>query len=171
MKPWLQLAVLAVACGIAGSAQAAPKPDDATFSVTPKPTASIRIEHRFASEPEVGQALEITLTITSGDALTGALLTLGADDPLALIEPLTAVALGALAAGESAEVVVTVLPLIEQTHYLNVTVAGETSGGQQVKSVAIAIRPPGRALRKAASDPAGKSDESVRSFGAIETVR
>ncbi len=98
-------------------------------------------------------------------------LSLAADDPLAIIEPIATVALGDLGGGQAVDVGVTVLPLVVQTHYLTVTVSGTIGGLVQTRSISVPIRLAEAGLRKAENEVAGKTTERVRSFGAIETVR
>lgn len=144
-------------------------PDRAAF--IGKPTAPIRIGHVIAGTPAVGQPVTITLTVTPGTDLVGASLALRAADSLVVIDPVGAVSLGDLAANESAELVVTVLPLAAGTQYLGVSVEGTLAGLRQARNVTIAIRLPGAVEQDAAGASAGKSDETVRSFEAVETVR
>lgn len=162
----------ALVCLIFASASvgAAPKPDPATPVGTGKPTAPIAISHRFASPPAVGQPVEVILSISAPNGMTRANLTLSADDPLAMIDPIDGLGLATLSAGEGTDVAVTVLPLLDQTHYLGVTVRAIIDGIEQTRSVAVPIRLPGSELRKAVAKPAGNGGQSVRSFEAIETV-
>lgn len=145
---------------------AAPVPD--------KPTAPIGIAYTFAGEPAVGNALEITLTVSAGAPLRDIVVTLGADDPLPILEPVMPVGLGALAAVESKDVSVTVLPLVARTHRLRVSVSALIGGRPQTRALVVPIRlaPPGPAKPAApAGNAAGKNENAVRSFRAVETVR
>ena len=171
MKTLLVTMTLALGCGLLATGQTAERRAEPGAIFTPKLVAPIGIAHSFSSEPRIGQALEITLTITPAVALSGAVLSLGADDPLALIEPLGVVDLGRIEATESATVLVTVLPLVEQTHYLRVAVSGDMGGQQQSRNIVVAIRLPTSELRKSASDVTGNKTQTVRSFESIESVR
>jgi hypothetical protein len=97
--------------------------------------------------------------------------TLDADDPLPVLEPVAPVDLGALAAGESKEVTVTVLPLVEQTHYLRVSVTAVIGGAAQTRAIDVPIRLAGAKASKPQSEAPGKNEEAVRSFRGVETVR
>jgi hypothetical protein len=103
--------------------------------------------------------------------MTRANLSFSADDPLAMIDPVDGLGLATLSAGEGTDVAVTVLPLLDQTHYLSVTVSAIIDGVEQTRSVAVPIHLAGSELRKAEAKPAGNGVERVRSFEAIETVR
>lgn len=169
MKPIILLLAMLVALPV--PAGAAPKRDQAAAGDAPKPMAPIAITHRFANAPAVGQPLDLTLSIQAQGDLTSVNLSLAADDPLAMIDPVDTIGLGALAAGEASDVTVTVLPLIDQTHYLSVTVTAMIDGIAQSRSVAVPIRLPRSGGQKTDDDGIGTSQESVRSFEAIETVR
>lgn len=171
MKPGSRIG-LALAClvFVAASVEAAPKPEQSVPGGTGKPTAPIAISHRFASPPAVGQPVEVILSISAPNGMTRANLSLSADDPLAMIDPVDGLGLATLSAGEGTDVAVTVLPLLDQTHYLSVTVSAIIDGIEQTRSVAVPIRLSGSELRKAAAKPAGNGEERVRSFEAIETV-
>ena len=150
--------------------QTAPSREQAP-TATSKPTAPIGITHRFASPPQVGQPLEVIFSITADADLSQVNLNFAADDPLAMIDPIDGVGLLPLIAGEGADVAVTVLPLINQTHYLSVSVTAIIEGVAQTRSISVPIRLPGSDLRKAEVAPTGNNEERVRSFQAIETVR
>jgi hypothetical protein len=165
---WLVSVALLATVPMAG--QTAPEREQAP-AVTPKPTAPIGISHRFASPPQVGQPLEVILSITADADLSQVNVQFGTDDPLAMIDPIDGVGLSPLIAGDGADVAVTVLPLIDQTHYLSVSVTAVIDGVAQTRSVAVPIRLPGSDLRKAEAVPTGNNQERVRSFQAIETVR
>jgi hypothetical protein len=164
-------AALAGLVFVAASVGAAPKPERTAPAGTGKPTAPIAISHRFASPPAVGQPVEVILSISASGGMSQANLFLSADDPLAMIDPIDGLGLATLSAGEGTDVAVTVLPLLDQTHYLSVTVSAVIDGVEQTRSVAVPIRLPGSELRKAAAKSAGNGEERVRSFEAIETVR
>jgi hypothetical protein len=163
--------VLAGLVLLAAAAVAAPKRDSVEPAGTGKPTAPIAISHRFASPPAVGQPVEVILSISAPGGMTEASLSFAADAPLAMIDPVDGRGLATLAAGVGTDVAVTVLPLLDQTHYLSVTVSAVIDGVAQTRSVAVPIRLAGSELRKAAAKPAGNGEERVRSFEAIETVR
>lgn len=153
-------------------AVAAPGREAARMNGAPKPVAPIAITHEFRGEPMVGMPLELTLSIAAERDLTDVSVTLTADDPLAMIEPVGAVGLGALSAGAASELTVTVLPLVDQTHYLGVTVTAIIDGTTQTRSVSVPIRMPGSGQRKADQAPASqKAEEHLRSFEASETIR
>ena len=88
-----------------------------------------------------------------------------------MIDPIEGVGLSPLTADVGTHVSVTVLPLIDQTHYLGVTVTAIIDGVAQTRSISVPIRLPGSELRKSEDVPAGNNEERVRSFQAIETVR
>jgi len=171
MRTMLILALTAAPL-LAGEALAAQRQKSEDGGFTAKLTAPIGIGHELSREPAVGQVLEVRLTITPGEPLTNAVVSLGADDPLAIIEPTADVALDAIAAGESGEVNVTVLPLLNETQYLRVSVTGDIGGSRQTRSLSVAIRLPGDAVTtEPGAGAEASTDESVRSFKAIETVR
>jgi hypothetical protein len=163
--------VLACLVLVSASVGAAPKPEQSTQSGTAKPTAPISISHRFSAPPAVGQPVEVILSISAPNGMTRANLSFSADDPLAMIDPVDGLGLATLSAGEGTDVAVTVLPLLDQTHYLSVTVSAIIDGVEQTRSVAVPIHLAGSELRKAEAKPAGNGVERVRSFEAIETVR
>lgn len=163
---------IAAPAGYAGSAgYVAPAGHAAPAGTTAKPTAPIAIAVRFADAPAIGQPLSVTLSVSVEQDMSAASLSVTADDPLAVIEPIDTVALGDIAAGESVDIGVTVLPLVVQVHYMNVTVSGTIGGLVQTRSINVPVRLAGAGLRKAENEVAGKTTERVRSFGAIETVR
>jgi hypothetical protein len=135
-----------------------------------KPTAPIAIEWELAASPVVSQPLALTLTITSDIAIVGARLTLAVDDPLVLIEPAAETALDTLLPGEPVTVVVRVLPLIAQTQYLRVAVAGEGNGSPQLRTLSVPIRfehpLPDKDSPAVSQSPA----DGVQSLQAVETV-
>lgn len=171
MRSRFMLAVLASLMLVGLPGRAAEPTDREPLPFAPKATAPIGIVYKLKDEPRVGVSLDVALTVSAGAALADAELTLGADDPLALIDPLAPVDLGTFEQGEKRELVVTVLPLLAQTHYLRVAVAADIDGVRQTRSVVVPIRIPDAAPRKSTSQTAGKSDDSVRSFEAIETDR
>jgi len=142
-----------------------------TQSGSAKPTAPIAITHRFSSPPKVGQPVEVILSIESDAEISEARLSFAADDPLAMIDPVGGVGVSGISAGQGANIAITVLPLLDQTHYLNVTVRALIDGVEQSRSIVVPIRLPGSELRKTTVEPAGNAEERVRSFEAIETVR
>lgn len=172
MKTGTTLSLFAIGLLAASQAQAARAHKTADGVFGGKPLAPIAISWEIGNAPAVGQVVEIALDITPAMDLRGAVLTLGADDPLALIEPAAEVSLGDLEAGQSTAIAVSVLPLIDQTHHLDVIVRGEIGGQPQVRSIAIAIRLPGGELRKTEeAAPAQRSvAEAVQSMPAVETV-
>jgi len=137
---------------------------------TAKPMSPIAIDYQFDGEPAVGQPLRLSLSISAASEMTGLSLMLAAGDPLAMIDPLGPMGLALLAAYEPAEFEITVLPLTEQTHYLNVTVTASLEGVQQTQSIAVPIRLGDARLEKSAGDTADASAEGVRSFRAVETI-
>ena len=134
-----------------------------------KPTAPIGISWELSDEPRVGQPLTIDLTIAADIELAAAKLTLGVDDPLSLISPATETPLGSLMPGTPLGIAVTVLPLSAETHYLRVSVSGESGGQPQFRSVSIAIRFEGVATSKDTPD-AARPAEAIHSLPAVETV-
>lgn len=157
---------------VAIPAASAPARSASSADVAPKPVAPISIRHEFGSDPIVGMPLDLALSIVAESDLNGIVVTLGVDDPLALIEPVGAVELGSLAAGEEADIAVTVLPLVDQTHYLGVTVTATINGVPQTRSVSVPVRMSVAGQRKAEEEPASqKAEEHLRSFEAIETIR
>jgi hypothetical protein len=164
------LATVALAGFAPIAGQAAPSHDNPS-EITTKPTAPIAISYHFGNVPQIGQPVEVIISVTSNIEMSQVEVRFIADDPLALIDPLDGVGLASVAAGEDAELSITVLPLLDQTHYLGVNVTAVIDGVVQSRSIAVPIRMPGTALRKAAVEPAGKPVERVRSFEAIETVR
>lgn len=165
------LVSLALLAALPMAAQTAPLREQAPPVGSLKPTAPIGISHRFASPPQVGQPLEVILSITADADLSQVNLSFAADDPLAMIDPIDGVGLSPLTAGEGADIAVTVLPLINQIHYLSVSVTAIIDGVAQTRSISVPIRLPGADLRKAEVAPTGNNEERVRSFQAIETVR
>ena len=144
------------------------------FDVTvtqPKPQSPIAITAEFASPPQVGMPLELTLSVTADGDMSGVRISLAADDPLAMIDPLDAIGVATLSAGQSSDFAVTVLPLLDQTHALRVTVTATIDGMVQTRTVAVPIRLPGSAPQKTEVRVTGNNEERVRSFTAIETVR
>ena len=156
---------------VAGPVCAAPGGEEPAPSVfRPKPTAPIGIAFEQAQAPLVGQPLEVVLTITAEVELSGGLLTLGVDDPLALIRPAAETALGTLAPGRPVTIVVTVLPLVAETQYLRVAVAGTIGGEPQLRTLSIAIRFDSAAADKGnAALPMSPAD-AVQSLDAVESV-
>ena len=142
--------------------------DSAPRDFIGKPTAPIAVEHTFAAPPSVAQPVVVTISVTPGVDLTGAVLSLAAEEPLVLIEPVAGidVAVGDVGAGETAEVTVTVLPLTDATHYLGVTVTGVIAGMPQARSVSVPIRLAGGAKEAAGQDAAGQSVASAPDAGA-----
>ena len=168
----LLLSMAGTATSIAAPAgHVAPAGPLAVAGATAKPTAPIAIDVRFAGTPEIGQPLDLTVSVSAEQDMAAGSLAVTADDPLAIIEPVDTVALGDVALGQTVDVGVTVLPLVVQMHYMNVTVSGTIGGIVQTRSINVPIRLPGAGLRKAENDGAGKTTERVRSFGATETVR
>lgn len=163
------IASVALAAAVPMLATSAPREHAQTGAS--KPTAPISISHRLLRTPEVGQPVEVLLSITSEGEMSQVDLSFAADDPLAMLDPVDGVGFSELTTGEGADVAVTVLPLLDQTHYLNVTVTALIDGEMQTRSIAVPIRLPGSELRKAVVEPAGQTEERVRSFEAIETVR
>jgi hypothetical protein len=153
---------------IAFSASARNASEPAT---TAKPQAPIAIVFRLGGTPAIGQPLDVTVSVSVEQAMNGGTLSVTADDPLAVIDPIDSVPLGDIEVGDTVDVGVTVLPLVVQTHYMNVTVSGEIGGLIQTRSINVPIRLSGAGLRKAENEVAGKTTERVRSFEAIETVR
>ena len=152
--------------------QAMAAPEGAAVpAAAPKPSAPIAIAYELAAEPQVGQPLEIRLSIGAEADLATLRVDLEADDPLAMIDPIGSVELGFLGAGEETGLAVSVLPLLDQTHYLNVSVTAAVEGVEQTRSIAVPIRLPGSELRKAEDGQAGKIESGVRSFHAVETIR
>jgi hypothetical protein len=139
--------------------------------ITPKPAAPIEIRYELEGTPSVGNAIDIALTIAAGEAFTNGVLALNAADPLALIDPVGPMALDSLAAGESRNLTITVLPLASQTQYLHVNVTADIRGQRQTRVVDVPIRLPGTQPVKAKTNPAAKPEEAVHSFQAIETYR
>lgn len=164
----LALTALAVAWPLAGMAK--PR-SESTASVTPKPSAPIAITHRLSGEPALGQPVEVILSIAAEGEMTGVNLRFDADDPLAMIDPADSLGIGTLHAGEGADVAVTVLPLLDRTHYLSVTVTAFVDGMPQSRTIAVPIRLPGSERRESDNDAADDAEEGLHSFGAVETVR
>jgi hypothetical protein len=170
LRPGFALALAAlVTAAVPLSGTAAPR-KEAAPAVTPKPTAPIAISHRLAGEPRLGQPVEVILSIAAAGEMTGVSLRFDADDPLAMIDPVDSLGIGTLRAGEGADVAVTVLPLLDQTHYLGVTVTAVIDGMPQTRSIAVPIRMPGSELRKSDADAGGDAEQRLQSFRAIETV-
>jgi hypothetical protein len=144
---------------------------DRTPAMTSKPTPPISVSHRIVLPPKVGQPVEVLLSIAANGEMTATDLSFSVDDPLAMIDPIGGLSLGTVAPGEGADVAVTVLPLLDQTHYLGITVRAVIDGIEQTRSISVPIRLSGSELRKAEVEPAGNDGERVRSFEAIETVR
>jgi hypothetical protein len=164
----MALTALAAAWPLAGAAKPRGEP---AASATPKPTAPIAITHRLAGEPALGQPVEVILSIAAEGEMTGVNLSFDADDPLAMIDPVGSLGIGTLHAGEGADVAVTVLPLLDRTHYLSVTVTAFVDGMPQARTIAVPIRLPGSDPGTSDTDAAGEAGESLHSFGAVETVR
>ena len=162
---------LVVSSGACMMTQAAELSAGAPSNVTPKPTPPIGLSYTLGSQPVVGQLLEIGLSITPTFDLAGGVLSLSADDPLALIEPVGDVMLGSIRGGASVDVTVKVLPLVDRTEYLNVAVTGEIDGAVQTRAIAIAVRLPANAPLKSDGAPADKPGDRVSSFEADESVR
>jgi hypothetical protein len=168
----LVLVLAGAATSIAAPAgQAAPAGHVARAETTAKLTAPIAIGVRIAGTPQIGQPLDLTVSVSAEQGMQAGSLSLTADDPLAIIQPIDTVALGDIAGGQTVDIDVTVLPLVVQTHYLTVTVSGTIGGLVQTRSIQVPIRLAGTGLRKAENEVAGKTTERVRSFEAIETVR
>ena len=163
--PAVALMLLAIP---AFAAQGDSEPEPAVFRT--KPTAPVGISFELVSEPVVGQPLEVVLTITAEVELSGGRLTLGVDDPLALIEPAAETALGMLAPEMPVTIVVTVLPLVAETQYLRVAVSGTISGEPQLRTLSVPIRF-GNAVpaKPDAALPMIPAD-AVQSLEAVETV-
>ena len=170
-RPGLTLALAALVAAMPLAATAKPVRGEAATSVTPKPTPPIAITHRLATEPALGQPVEVILSIAAEGEMTGVNLRFDADDPLAMIDPVDSLGIGTLRAGEGADVAVTVLPLLDRTHYLSVTVTALIDGVPQTRSIAVPIRLPGSELPQSDNDAAGDAEERLHSFGAVETVR
>jgi hypothetical protein len=164
------LAFAALVATVPLPGNAAPGCDPGAATVAPKPTPPIAITHRLSAPPQVGQPVDVILSIAAEGDMTGVRVNFAAADPLAMIDPVDSLPLGSFRAGEGTDVAVTVLPLLNQTHYLSVTVTALIDGVEQTRSIAIPIRTPGSELRKSDDDAAGKPAERVRSFQAIETV-
>lgn len=167
----LALALAALVASMPLASMAKPGRGEAASSVTPKPTPPIAITHRLATEPALGQPVEVILSIAAEGEMTGVNLRFDADDPLAMIDPVDSLGIGTLSAGEGTDVAVTVLPLLDRTHYLSVTVTAFVDGMPQTRSIAVPIRLPGSELRQSDNDAAGDAEEGLHSFGAVETVR
>jgi hypothetical protein len=168
----LVLLLAGTASSIAAPAgQAAPAGHVNPAETTAKLTAPIAIGVRVAGTAQIGQPLDLTVSVSAEQGMQGGSLSVAADDPLAIIEPIGTVALGDLTGGQTVDIGVTVLPLVVQAHYLTVTVSGTIGGLVQTRSIKVPIRLAGAGLRKAENEVAGKTTERVRSFGAIETVR
>jgi hypothetical protein len=165
-----RLVLAALAAAVPFVASAAPPCDQGAADAAPKPTPPIAISHRLSGTPQVGQPVDVILSIAAEGDLTRVNVDFTARDPLAMIDPVGPLALGSLSAGEGTDVSVTVLPLLDKTHYLSVTVTAVIDGVEQTRSIAIPIRTPGSELRKSDDAAAGKPEERVRSFQAIETV-
>ena len=172
LAPRLRLALPLLVLLTPAIAVSAPARNVSVPEATAKPTAPIAIAFDFEGRPEVGQPLDLTVSVSVEQAMTGGTLSVTADDPVAVIDPVDTVPLGDIGVGESVDVGVTVLPLVVRTHYMNVTVSGTIEGLIQTRSINVPIRVTGgEGLRKAENDVAGKTTERVRSFEAIETVR
>jgi hypothetical protein len=150
------------------AAPGAEEPAPAVFGT--KPTAPVEIVFEQAQEPMVGQPLRIALTITPELELSGAMLMLGVDDPLALIEPAAETALGTIQPDLPVTIVVTVLPLAAETQYLRVAVSGAIGGEPQLRTLSVPIRF-GTATpdKDDAALPMSPAD-ALRSLEAVETV-
>jgi hypothetical protein len=167
----LALALALVTLGLAAPLAGLAKPRERTAEeITPKPTPPIAITHRLSGSPQVGQPIEVVFSIAAEGDMTGVNVDFTAEDPIAMIDPVGSLGLGNLRAGQGTDVTVTVLPLMNQTHYLNVTVTALIDGTPQTRSIAVPIRLPGSEIRKSDKEAAGNPEESVRSFQAIETV-
>lgn len=167
----LALLVLAAPLVLAAKPESEPEPE---FAHTIKPTAPIGIEHAFDAEPAVGVPLTITVTVAAGEALTGGSLGIAVPDGVTLLAPVADVGLGTLAAGDTATIDITVLPLAAEDYRLGLTVGGSLRGTVQSRTVAVSIRlapAAPEAAAKAADSTAEKSEPAVHSFRAIETVR
>lgn len=167
----LALALVALIAAAPLAATAKPGRAETAPSVTPKPTAPIAITHRLASEPALGQPVEVIVSIAAENEMTGVNLQFAADDPLAMIDPVDSLGIGTLRAGEGADVAVTVLPLLDRTHYLSVTVTALVDGTPQTRSIAVPIRLPGSEVQKSDGEADVDAAERLHSFGAVETVR
>ena len=150
------------------AAQGAEEPEPGVFRT--KPTAPIAIAFEQSREPIVGQPLDIVLTITAELELSGGLLTLGVDDPLALIQPAAETALGTLTANLPVRIVVTVLPLVAETQYVRVAVTGTIGGEPQLRTLSVPVRfeiaTPDKDDAALPMSPA----DAVQSLEAVETV-
>jgi hypothetical protein len=164
---------LALASGVAAFAAKRETPLEAAHTI--KPTAPIGIAHAFEAAPQVGVPVTFTVSVTAGEPLTNGVLVLGVPEGLTRLDPVAAdVALGGLAAGDTTDIEVTVLPLAAADYRLSLTVSGAIRGQPQSRTVTVTIRlAPAVAPKPGdASDPAaGKSEPAVRSFSATETVR
>lgn len=164
----LALAALMLAVPFAGHTKPRAQPAEPAGE---KPIPPIAITHRLSGSPQVGQPIDVVFSIAAEDDMTGVNVDFTADDPIAMIDPVGSLGLGNLRAGQGTDVTVTVLPLMNQTHYLNVTVTAMIDGTPQSRSIAVPIRLPGSEIRKSDTEAAGNPEESVQSFQAIETVR
>jgi hypothetical protein len=178
MKLLPGITTLVAVLGAVSPIQAAPAPhaapaeNSAGVVMTSKPAVPVAITHEVVGSPQVGNPVEIILTVSPGRDISGMVILLSAEDPLAIIEPPGDVLIGEVAAGDAAEISITVLPLLDQTHYLSVTVRGAMDGALQSRTIAVPIRLPGAAADKsddAASEKAADG-ELLRSFEAIETL-
>lgn len=150
------------------AAQGSGEPE--TSMLRTKPTAPIGIAVEQAQAPIVGQPLEIVLTITAEIELEGGLLTLGVDDPLALIRPAAETALGTLEPNLPVTIVVTVLPLIVETQYLRVAVTGTIGGVPQLRTLSVPIRFESSMPDKDDAALSLSPADAVQSLEAVETV-
>lgn len=146
---------------------------EAGVVMTSKPTIPVEISYQIAGSPQVGNPVDVELTVSPGHDISGMVILLSAEDPLAIIEPPGDVLIGEVAAGDSVGISITVLPLLDQTHYLSVTVRGAMDGTLQSRTIAVPIRLAGTAPEK--SDDAATEEaadgELLRSYEAIETLR
>jgi hypothetical protein len=137
-----------------------------------KPESPIGVSWDLAGEPVVGQPLEIVLRVSAEIEVTGVQLTLGVDDPLALIDPPGgALPLANLGPDTPVEVVVTVLPLVAETQYLRVSVGGYTGDQPQLRALSIPIRFESVTRLKDDQAQSLRPAEEVHSLPAVETVR
>jgi hypothetical protein len=168
LRKLLSVVALLLAASPLYAAQGIEEPAPSVFR--PKPTAPVGIAFEQAQEPIVGQPFEIVLTITAEVELAGGLLTLGVDDPLPLIKPAAEVVLGTLVPGMPVTITVTVLPLVAETQYLRVAVAGTISGEPQLRTLSVPIRFESTTPDKNdAALPMSPAD-AVQSLEAVETV-
>jgi hypothetical protein len=134
--------------------------------------APLTVDFALAAEPAVGTLLAISIEVRAPADVRDLALDVRAADPQALL-----VAAQAPVPGRPGAWTVTVLPLVEATSYLSVSVQGTLGGSAQTRSVAIPVRaggdkPPARAF-EAVSPPvaAGGRAERLILLPAIESPR